>query len=95
MRGAHVEVREDTAGQVRVEYKGRTLNYTTLCAQSHHVKTVPTKLLNAALDKAAPKATPPRLEPPRPSPRHPWRKFEYGSNSPHEEYRRDTSKWRS
>jgi hypothetical protein len=95
MRGAHVEVREDSAGQVRVEYKGQRLDYTTLCAQSDHVKTVPTRLLNDALDQAAPKAPTPRCEPRHPPPHHPWRKFEYGSNAPPEEYRRDTSKWRT
>lgn len=95
MRGAHVEVREDSAGGVRVEYKGRRLDYTTLCAQSRHVKTVPTKLLNDALDEEALKAAAPRLVPPHPAPHHPWRKFEYGSNSPPDEYRRDTSKWRT
>lgn len=72
MRGARVEVREDAEGSVRVEYKGRLLDYT-------------------ALDRAAQAARPPRPA----APHHPWRKFNYGSQAPPAEYRRDTSKWRT
>lgn len=95
MRGAQVEVREDAAGEVRVEYKGRRLDYTMLAAQSRHVETLPNKHLNAALDRVAPTARAPGAARPHPSPHHPWRKFDYGSQAPPEEYRRDTSKWRT
>jgi transposase len=96
MRGARVEVREDSEGAVSVEYKGRALDYTTLAAQPHRAEALPTKLLDAALDLVARESQAPRPGRSRhPPPHHPWRKFNYGSNAPPTQYRRDTSKWRT
>jgi transposase len=78
MRGAHVEVREMSTGQITIEYKGKALA-SRVCSEQERrqAQVTPSKLLNKRLDAAAAK---PRktYHPPM---THPWRYFDYSENS--------------
>ena len=75
MRGAHVEVRETSAGEVTIEYRGRRLDHSVYREQERRqARVLPAKLLAA--------------EPPRPKPErgpvpasHPWRRFDFSDKS--------------
>lgn len=65
LRNAQVTVAESPQGQVSILYKGKPLNYSIFHQQPRQAEIVPTKQLNAHLDKPHPK----------PAPNHPWRNY--------------------
>ena len=78
MRGAHVEVRENSKGEIAIEYKRRCLEYTIYSKQEQQQgKVVESKLLQPAAARAA--ARPKQERGPVPS--TPWRGFHFSKNS--------------
>jgi len=79
MRGAHVEVREKSNGEITIEYKQRPLEYTIYREQEQQQgKVVEAKLLQPAAARAA--ARPKQKRGPVPM-THPWRLFDFTENS--------------
>ena len=79
MRGAHVEVREKSNGEITIEYKQRPLEYTVYCEQEQQqAKVVEAKLLQPAAARAAARPKQKRGPVPR---SHPWRLFDFTENS--------------
>jgi transposase len=79
MRGAHVEVRENSNGEITIEYKQRPLEYTIYCEQEQQQgKVIEAKLLQPAAARAA--ARPKQKRGPVPL-SHPWRRFDFTENS--------------
>ena len=79
MRGAHVEIREKSNGEITIEYKQRPLEYTIYCEQEQQqAKVVEAKLLQPAAARAA--ARPKQKRGPVPM-THPWRFFDFSENS--------------
>jgi transposase len=79
MRGAHVEVRETRNGEITIEYKKRSLDYTIYCEKEQQQgKVIETKLLQPAAPRAA--ARPKQKRGPVPM-THPWRLFDFSENS--------------
>lgn len=78
MRGAAVEVRETSTGEITIEYKGKALAYRVCHEQERRqAQVTPTKLLDQRLANA--KAKPhKKYHPPM---THPWRYFDYSENS--------------
>jgi transposase len=73
MRGAHVEVREKSNGELTIEYKQRQLEYSIYCEQEQQQgKVIESKLLQPARPKQ--KRGPVPLT-------HPWRLFDFTENS--------------
>ena len=79
LRNAHVEVRETSAGEITIEYKGRPLEHTVYRQQEQQqARVVPAKLLQPAAARAPASSKPKR----RPVPlSHPWRLFDFSENS--------------
>ena len=79
MRGAHVEVREKSSGEITIEYKKRALEYTIYSEkEQQQAKVVEAKLLQPAAARAA--ARPKQKRGPVPN-SHPWRFFDFSENS--------------
>jgi transposase len=79
MRGAHVEVREKSSGEITIEYKQRALEYSIYGEQEQQqAKVVEAKLLQPAAARAA--ARPKQKRGPVPM-SHPWRLFDFTDNS--------------
>jgi len=79
MRKAQVEVRENQAGEITIEYQQRPLEYSIYCEQEQQqAKVVEAKLLQPAAARAA--AKPKQKRGPVPL-SHPWRFFDYSENS--------------
>jgi transposase len=79
MRGARVEVRETSAGEVRIEYKGRPLPFGLHQEPAREpARVVEPKLLDAALSRPAAGA---KRERKGMAPGHPWRVFDYSERS--------------
>jgi len=79
MRGAHVEVREKSNGEITIEYKQRPLEYTIYGEQERQQgKVIEAKLLQPAAACAA--ARPKQKREQLPS-SHPWRRFYFSENS--------------
>lgn len=79
MRGAHVEVREKSNGEIAIEYKKRPLAYTIYCEQEQQqAKVVEAKLLQPAAARAATRPKQKRAPVPM---SHPWRLFDFTENS--------------
>jgi transposase len=79
MRGAHVEVREKSNGEIAIEYKQRPLEYSIYGEQEQQqAKVVEAKLLQPAAARAA--ARPKQKRKPVPM-SHPWRIFDFTDNS--------------
>lgn len=79
MRGAHVEVRETSNGEITIEYKQRSLEYTIYCEQEQQqAKVIESKLLQPA---AAPAAVRPQQKRGPVPLSHPWRQFDFSENS--------------
>ena len=79
MRGAHVEVREKSNGEITIEYKKRPLEYSIYCEQEQQqAKVVEAKLLQPAAARAA--ARPKQQGEPVPL-SHPWKRFGISKNS--------------
>ena len=79
MRGAHVEVREKSNGEITIEYKQRPLEYTIYCEQEQQQgKVIEAKLLQPEAARAAPRPKQKRKPVPM---THPWRLFDFTENS--------------
>lgn len=79
MRGAHVEVREKSNGEITIEYQQRQLEYSIYGEQEQHqAKVVEAKLLQPAAARATARPKPKRGPVPR---SHPWRNFDFSENS--------------
>ena len=79
MRGAHVEVRENSNGEITIEYKQRRLEYTVYCEQEQQQgKVIEAKLLQPGAARAAARPKQKRGPVPR---SHPWRLFDFTENS--------------
>ena len=79
MRGAHVEVRQKSNGEITIEYKQRPLEYTIYSEQEQQqAKVVEAKLLQPAAARVAPKPKQKRGPVPQ---SHPWRHFDFTANS--------------
>jgi transposase len=79
MRGAHVEVRETRNGEITIEYKKRSLDYTIYGEKEQQQgKVIEAKLLQPAAARAA--AKPKQKRGPVPM-SHPWRLFDFTENS--------------
>ena len=77
LRGAHVEVREKSNGEITIEYKQRPLEYTIYGEhEQQQAKVVEAKLLQPAAARAA--ARPKQKRVPM---THPWRLFDFTENS--------------
>lgn len=79
MRHAQVQVRETSAGEVTIEYKGRPLAHTVYREQEQRqARVVPSKLLQPAAPRGAARLQPKRGPVPM---SHPWRSFDFTENS--------------
>jgi len=79
MRKAQVEVRENHAGEITIEYKQQPLEYTIYSEQEQQQgKVIEAKLLQPAAARAA--ARPKQKRGPVPQ-SHPWRFFDFSENS--------------
>src|SRR6185369_3439342 len=79
MRGAHVEIREKSNGEITIEYKQRPLTYSIYREQEQQQgKVIEAKLLQPAAARAA--ARPKQKRGPVPL-SHPWRRFDFTENS--------------
>ena len=79
MRGAHVEVREKSNGEITIEYKQRPLEYTIYSEQEQQQgKVIESKLLQPAAARAAARPKQKRKLVPM---THPWRLFDFTENS--------------
>jgi transposase len=75
MRGAHVEVREKSSGEITIEYKQRPLAYTIYQEQEQQQgKVIESKLLQLAAAKPKQKRGPVPQS-------HPWHRFDFTENS--------------
>jgi transposase len=79
MRGARVEVRETSAGEVRIEYQGKPLTFSLHREQEREqARVVPPKLIDAALSRPAAAR---KRERTGVALSHPWRDFDYSGKS--------------
>lgn len=79
MRGAHVEVRETSAGVITIEYKGRALGYRVHREQEREqARVADAKALDSKPVRATERRARKRYHP---SMSHPWRYFDYTENS--------------
>lgn len=74
LRHATVLVREDGAGHVTIEYKGKPLDYTVHHEQARQAEVVPSKQLSLKLDTGG--APSPKRTGYIPPADHPWRRFQ-------------------
>ena len=79
MRGAHVEVRENSSGEVIIEYKGKALSYSLYREQEQRqAQVTPSKLIEHVLSRPAPTGKRKTYHPPM---THPWKYFNYSDKS--------------
>jgi transposase len=79
MRGATVEVRESSTGEVRIEYKGHPLDYSVYREQEQkQSRVMPSKLLDVTLSRSTAEPKQKRGGVPM---SHPWRRFDYTEKS--------------
>lgn len=79
MRGAHVEVRETSGGEIAIEYKGQALSYNIFSEQEQRqAQVTPSKLIDAALSRPAQTGKRKTYHPPM---SHPWKYFDYSEKS--------------
>jgi transposase len=79
MRGAHVEVRESSCGEVIIEYKGKALAYSLYREQEQRqAQVTPSKLIDQALSRPAQRGKRKTYHPPM---THPWKSFDYSEKS--------------
>jgi transposase len=77
MRRATVEVREASDGEVRIEYKGKALDY-SIHARQERQSATPTKLLDAEVSQAPVTA---KREYGPVAQTHPWKRYGFSKNS--------------
>ena len=79
MRGAHVEVREQSSGEVIIEYKGKALSYSLHREQEQRqAQVTPSKLIDQALSRPVQRGKRKTYHPPM---THPWKYFDYSEKS--------------
>jgi transposase len=79
MRGAQVEVREASGGEISIEYRGRALPYTVYAEQERRqARVTASKQINAALSRPTQAGKRKTYHPPM---SHPWRYFDYSEKS--------------
>jgi hypothetical protein len=79
MRGAHVEVRETSTGEISIEYKGKALSYSLHRQQEQwQAQVMPSKLIEQALSRPAQTGKRKTYHPPM---THPWKYFNYSEKS--------------
>lgn len=79
MRGAHVEVRESSCGEVSIEYQGKELSYSLYREQEQRqAQVTPSKLIDQALSRPLQKGKHKTYHPPM---THPWKYFDYSEKS--------------
>jgi hypothetical protein len=79
MRGAHVEVRETSTGEVSIEYQGQSLSYEVYREQEREqAQVTPSKHIDQALSRPAPRRKRETYHPPM---SHPWKYFDYSEKS--------------
>jgi transposase len=79
MRGAHVEVREKSSGEVIIEYKGKALSYSLHREQEQkQAQVTPSKLIDQALSRPTQTGKRKTYHPPM---THPWKYFDYSEKS--------------
>jgi transposase len=79
MRGAQVEVRETSTGEISIEYKGKALSYSLHREQEQRqAQVTPSKLIEQALSRPAPTGKRKTYHPPM---THPWKYFNYSEKS--------------
>jgi transposase len=79
MRGAHVEVRETSTGEISIEYKGKALSYSLYREQEQRqAQVTPSKLIDQALSRPARRGKRKTYHPPM---THPWKYFDYSEKS--------------
>jgi transposase len=79
MRGAHVEIREKSSGEIIIEYNRRPLAFSVYDErEQQQARVVEAKLLQPAAARAAARPKQSRGPVPR---SHPWRKFEFGGHA--------------
>lgn len=84
LRRASVEVRESGGGEIKIEYKGRVLDY-SVYEERERQQVIPTKLIDAALSQSAAKRKP-RSGPVAET--HPWKRYGFSKNSLQEKEKR-------
>ena len=77
MRGAQVEVRENSRGEILIEYQGRALDDSIHHKQERQLEVTPPKLIDAALADREHRRKKEGYHPPAD---HPWRRFEFSEN---------------
>jgi transposase len=79
MRGAQVEVRENSSGEVIIEYKGKALSYSLYREQEQRqAQVTPSKLIDHALSRPVQRGQRKTYHPPM---THPWKYFDYSEKS--------------
>lgn len=79
MRGAHVEVRETSGGEVSIESKGKALAPSVFSERERRqARVTPSKLVDAALSRPARTEKRKTYHPPM---SHPWKYFDYSEKS--------------
>jgi transposase len=79
MRGAHVEVREASGGEISIEYQGRALPYSVYAEQEQRqAQVTASKHIDAALSRPAQAGKRKTYHPPM---SHPWKYFDYSEKS--------------
>jgi transposase len=80
MRQAQVEMRERYDGTLQILYKGKPLDYSIYREPPRQAELIPSKDLNALLDKTRGRSKKHKVQVPPAN--HPWRKFNLGKGSP-------------
>jgi transposase len=79
MRGAQVEVRETSSGEISIEYKGKALSYSLHREQEQRqAQVTPSKLIDQALSRPTQTGKRKTYHPPM---THPWKYFDYSEKS--------------
>ncbi|MGB9179073.1 MAG: hypothetical protein WCB68_07465 [Pyrinomonadaceae bacterium] len=79
MRGAHVEVRENSSGEIIIEYKGKALAYSLYVKlEQRQAQVMPSKLIDHALSRTVQRGKRKTYHPPM---THPWKYFDYSEKS--------------
>jgi hypothetical protein len=79
MRGAQVEVRENSSGEVIMEYQGQALSYSLYVEQEQRqAQVTPSKLIDQALSQPVRRGQRQSYHPPM---THPWKYFDHSEKS--------------
>jgi transposase len=81
LRKAQVVVRENRQGEIAIEYKGKSLEFTIAHQQARQAEVVSSKQLTLKLDGLATAQAAQKSKPYVPPPDHPWRRFRLGNKA--------------